>query len=332
VRVIILFNVPAGGKRTGRAGRFLSLFRSLDSDYFPQGPEFVRALPRRVELSRCLPFVVLHLVCLLGFFYPPSIFDLIVATLLYWLRMFAVTAFYHRYFAHRSFSTSRQAQFIFAFWASTSAQRGALWWASHHRQHHKLSDKPGDVHSPVQDGFWWSHIGWITSSANIPTDYKAINDLARYKELVWLNRFDWVPATLLALTLLFSGMYLHTAVPQLGTSGPQLLIWGFFVSTAVLFHGTCCINSVGHLLGTTRFATSDASRNNWLLALITMGEGWHNNHHRFQGSARQGLYWYEIDVTYYILLLFEKLGLIWNLHRPSPQAVRDAAKNSLGAV
>lgn len=302
----------------------LKVFRSLDSDYFPTGAAAVRALPKKVEFDRCLPFVLLHAVCLCGLVYKPSLFDLSVAVFLYWLRMFAVTAFYHRYFAHRTFSTSRIAQFIFAFWASTSAQRGALWWAAHHRQHHRHSDKPDDVHSPVRSGFWWSHIGWITSSANIPTDYESVPDLTRYPELVWLNRFDWVPPTLLALSLIAIGEVLRFTVPALGTSGVQLLIWGFFVSTVLLFHGTCCINSVGHLFGSARFETADQSRNNWLLAIITMGEGWHNNHHRFQGSVRQGLYWWELDVTYYGLVAFEKLGIIWNLRKPTPDAVRSA--------
>lgn len=289
------------------------LFRSLDSDYFEEGADVVRSKPKRVEFSRCIPFIVLHLVCLLGFVYQPSLFTIAVAVALYWIRMFAITGFYHRYFSHKSYSTSRLMQCVFAFVGATSGQRGALWWAAHHRIHHRDSDQPGDVHSPVQNSFLWSHIGWITSSANIPTNYAVIPDLAKYPELVLLNRFDWVPAFLLALSLLLTGNLLETASPQLHTSGPQLLIWGFFISTVVLFHGTCCINSVGHIFGRQRFDTKDASRNNFLLALITMGEGWHNNHHRFQGSAKQGLMWWEIDVTYYILYVFKQLGLISNL-------------------
>lgn len=291
----------------------LKVLRSLDSDYFPEGAEAVRARAKSVEFSRCIPFIVLHAACIPAFWLRPSAFTLVVTVGLYWLRMFAITGFYHRYFSHKSFSTSRVMQFVMAFWGGTSAQRGALWWAAHHRCHHRESDQPDDVHSPVQRGFVWSHIGWITSSANIPTDYKIIPDLARYPELVWLNRFDWVPAFLLALALLLTGNWLSVAMPELETSGAQLLVWGFFVSTVALFHGTCCINSVGHIFGSQRFETADASRNNLALALITLGEGWHNNHHRFPGSARQGIYWWEVDVTYYLLRIFESFGIISNL-------------------
>jgi len=216
-------------------------------------------------------------------------------------------------------------QFIFAVWGATSGQRGPLWWAAHHRLHHRESDREKDVHSPVQRGFLWSHIGWITSSANIPTDYSAVPDLAKYPELVLVNRFDWVPPFLLALALLFTGNILQVVAPQLQTSGLQLLIWGFFVSTVVLFHGTCCINSVGHIFGSQRFDTGDASRNNLALALITLGEGWHNNHHRFQGATRQGIFWWEIDVTYYVLRAMESVGLVSSLHK-HPREAKEAPR------
>lgn len=296
--------------------------RSLDSDYFPEGVDVVRARAKTVELSRCIPFILLHAACLAGFFVKPSAFTLAAAVALYWVRMFAITGFYHRYFSHRTFSTSRPMQFVFAVWGATSGQRGPLWWAAHHRQHHKDSDREGDVHSPVQRGFLWSHIGWITSSANIPTAYENIPDLAKYPELVLVNRFDWVPPTLLAVSLLILGDVLKVVTPQLQTSGLQLLFWGFFVSTVFLFHGTCCINSIGHIFGRQRFDTRDASRNNLGLALITMGEGWHNNHHRFPGSARQGIYWWEVDLTYYLLLMMERLGLISDL-RKHPKNLSD---------
>lgn len=292
-----------------------NVFRSLDSDYFPEGADVVRARAKTVELSRCIPFIVLHAACLAAFWVKPSAFTLTVAIALYWLRMFAITGFYHRYFSHRTFSTNRFMQFVFAVWGATSGQRGPLWWAAHHRLHHRESDKENDVHSPVQRGFLWSHIGWITSSANIPTDYGIIPDLAKYPELVLVNRFDWVPPFLLAVSLLVIGDLLKVIAPELHTSGLQLLVWGFFVSTVVLFHGTCCINSVGHIFGSQRYETNDASRNNFALAVITLGEGWHNNHHRFQGTARQGIYWWEIDVTYYVLCLMETFGLVSKIHR-----------------
>lgn len=305
-----------------------NVLRSLDSDYFPEGADVVRARAKTVELSRCIPFIILHAACLAAIWVKPSAFTLTVAIALYWARMFAITGFYHRYFSHRTFSTSRIMQFIFAVWGATSGQRGPLWWAAHHRLHHRESDKENDVHSPVQRGFLWSHIGWITSSANIPTDYTIIPDLAKYPELMLVNRFDWVPPFILAVSLLLLGDLLKEVAPQLHTSGLQLLVWGFFVSTVVLFHGTCCINSIGHIFGSQRFKTNDASRNNFALALITMGEGWHNNHHRFQGTARQGIYWWEIDITYYLLCTMAAFGLVTDLHR-HPREVKLLSNNSL---
>lgn len=183
------------------------------------------------------------------------------------------------------------------------------------------------MHSARMKGFIWSHIGWMTSSRNFPTNYKDIRDLAQFPELVFLNRFDLiVPAIFGALLFLF-GMMLNWLAPGLGTSGAQIFVWGFFVSTVVLLHGTLFINSLAHVWGNKRFPTGDDSRNNLWLALITLGEGWHNNHHRFMGSARQGFYWWEVDLTYYGLKLLSRLGLIWDL-KPVPvsiyQEVREA--------
>ncbi|MDB6151836.1 MAG: Fatty acid desaturase, partial [Chthoniobacteraceae bacterium] len=242
------------------------------------------------------------------------------AVVLYFVRMFAITGFYHRYFSHRTFHTSRAAQFCFAALGNTAVQRGALWWAAVHRHHHKHADQEHDVHSPTLSGFWWSHIGWMTSNKNFPTNYEAIRDLAKYPELVFLNRFDLVVPAVLALSLYITGAVLGHLVPSLHTSGTQLLVWGFFISTVVLLHGTLLINSLAHVFGDRRFETEDESRNNLALALVTLGEGWHNNHHRFMGAARQGFYWWEIDVTYYLLKLLSWAGVIWDL-RPVPASV-----------
>jgi len=294
--------------------------RWLDSDYYPAGSEHVRALPKVSRPSRWLPFVFLHLGALAALTVTASPFTLLVAVGLYWLRMFAVTAFYHRYFSHRTFKTSRLAQFCFAYLATTSSQRGPLWWAAHHRSHHKLSDREGDLHSPAVSGLIWSHMAWITADANMPTDYAAVKDLTKYPELVFLNRFDWVPPTSLALSLLLLGYLLEKFSPGLGTSPLQLLLWGFFVSTVVLFHCTATINSLSHVFGSVRYETNDQSKNNFFLALVTMGEGWHNNHHRYPGSARQGFFWWELDCTYYILKLLSLTGVVWDLH-PVPVEV-----------
>jgi len=245
---------------------------------------------------------------------------LIAAGVLYAVRMFAVTAFYHRYFAHRAFRTSRVLQFVFAVIAATSVQRGPLWWAAHHRNHHLHADAPGDPHSPRLRGFFWSHMGWFLTPAGFNTDWRRIPDLARYPELRWLDRFDIVAPVALAAGLYGLGAYLQQYAPQLNTSGAQLLVWGFCISTVVLFHATVTINSLAHRFGTRRFATVDASRNNFWLALLTFGEGWHNNHHYYPCSARQGFRWWEIDVTYYGLRLMAMCGLVSNL-KPVPARV-----------
>jgi fatty-acid desaturase len=213
--------------------------------------------------------------------------------------MFAITGFYHRYFSHRAFNTNRFWQFIFAVIGNSSVQRGPLWWAAHHRHHHRYADTEKDIHSPSRHGFIWSHIGWLTSPANFPTKMQFVKDWAKYPELRWINRFDTVIPVLLAVILFLGGNLLQKYTPGLGTNGPQLLIWGFFISSVLLFHGTVTINSFDHMIGSRRYDTPDTSRNNAILALITLGEGWHNNHHHYAISARQGFYWWEIDITYY---------------------------------
>jgi stearoyl-CoA desaturase (delta-9 desaturase) len=229
--------------------------------------------------------------------------------------MFAVTGCYHRYFSHKTYTTSRAGQFVLALLGATAVQRGPLWWAYHHRHHHRHSDEPDDAHSPHVHGFWWSHIGWISSRRNFPTDYSQVRDLARYPELVFLNRFDAVVPALFALAIWSLGHFLGVHAPSLGTNGGQLLVWGFFVSTTALFHGTSCINSMAHLMGRRRYETEDDSRNSFILALVTLGEGWHNNHHRYQAAPRNGFYWWEFDPTYYGLKALSWTGLIWDLKR-----------------
>ena len=297
-----------------------SLIQWIDADYSAEPPEVIRARPDGVDLVRCIPFVILHLGCLGVIWVGWSRFAVLSAVALYFLRMFAVTGIYHRNFSHKTYSTSRLGQFLLALWGGTTVQRGALWWAYHHRHHHQHSDEPEDAHSPHIHGFWWSHIGWITSRRNFPTDYSKVKDLAKYPELVFLNRFDAVVPALFATGLYLLGRYLGHAVPALHTSGPQLLVWGFFVSTTALFHGTSCINSLAHLMGRRRFNTTDDSRNSFILAVITMGEGWHNNHHRYMSATRQGFYWWEIDPTYYGLKLLSLTGFIRGL-KPVPEAI-----------
>ncbi len=267
----------------------------------------------RFDLVRSLPYVFLHLGCLLVFLVGWSWFAVGAAVVLYAVRMFAVTAFYHRYFSHRSYRTSRALQFCFAVLGNSAMQRGPLWWAATHRHHHHHSDEEEDKHSPTQSGFLWSHIGWLTSERNFPTDYRKVKDLAAYPELVFLNKHDFLVPVFYGAFLWILGACLKAWAPELGTSGPQLFVWGFFISTAVLLHATLCINSLAHLAGSRRFKTDDDSRNNLWLALATLGEGWHNNHHRYSHAARQGFYWFEIDVTWYVLRAMSRLGLVWDL-------------------
>jgi stearoyl-CoA desaturase (delta-9 desaturase) len=266
---------------------------------------------RKIQWISSIPFFAVHIaavvgVALLGF----SWRGLTLALALYVVRMFGVTAGYHRYFSHRSFRTSRPFQLVLALLAMTSSQKGVLWWAGHHRVHHKYSDQEGDVHSVLRDGFVWGHVGWILSRKYAGTDENRVRDLSRFPELRWLDRWWWVPPTALGVGLFLAG-------------GWFALVWGFFVSTTLLWHGTFTINSLTHMFGARRYATADNSRNNPLLALITLGEGWHNNHHYYQRSVRQGFFWWEFDPTYYVLCILSWAGLVWDLSAP-PRSVRDA--------
>lgn len=218
----------------------------------------------------------------------------------YLVRMFGITAGYHRYFSHRAFALGRVSQFALACIAQSSGQKGVLWWAANHRHHHRHADRPHDIHSPHRDGFFWAHVGWVLSDRHVAYDQARIADFARYPELRWLDRHHWVPlVTLGAITWL--------------AGGPSAFAWGFLVSTIALYHATFAINSVAHLWGTRRFPTADESRNNWLLALLTLGEGWHNNHHHCMSSARQGYRWWELDLTWLGLRALALVGVVRGL-------------------
>ena len=229
----------------------------------------------------------------------------------YYLRMFAITAGFHRYFSHRTYKLARVPQFLLAFLGQTAAQKGVLWWASNHRHHHKYSDRPEDIHSPVQRGFWWSHMGWILAEEYEKTDLSRVQDLAKFPELLWLDRNMYLPTML----------YAAACGLAFGWTG---VFWGYFLSTVLLWHGTFTINSVMHVWGRQVFPTTDTSRNSFLLALVTMGEGWHNNHHYYPGSASQGFRWWQVDGSYYILWAGEKAGVVKGLRRV-PAHLREAS-------
>jgi stearoyl-CoA desaturase (delta-9 desaturase) len=236
---------------------------------------------------------------------------------MYAIRMFAITGFYHRYFSHKTFKTSRLMQFIFAVIGASAVQRGPIWWAAHHREHHMHSDTIHDKHSPKAHSFFWSHTGWFLTKANFLTHTKMVKELSRYPELRLIDRFDIVIPILTCIILYGAGEWLLTFYPDLNTSGLQLVSWGFILSTVVLYHSTFLVNSVAHLWGTRRYDTDDSSRNNFLIALLTFGEGWHNNHHHFPGSAKQGFYWWEVDLTYYLLKMMSLFGFIWDIRTVS---------------
>ncbi len=270
-----------------------------------------------IAWGRSISFFAVHLTAVVGIAVLGwSWRGFALAIALYTARMFAVTAGYHRYFSHRAFRTSRAFQLLLACFAMTSSQRGVLWWAGHHRTHHKYSDQPGDVHSVLREGFLWGHVGWILSRRYAATDWNRVRDLAKYPELVWLDRWWWTPPALLGAGLFAVG-------------GPFALVWGFLVSTVLLWHGTFTINSLTHMFGTRRYPTTDNSRNNPVLAAVTLGEGWHNNHHYYQRAVRQGFFWWEFDPTYVVLWLLAKMGIVWDLH-PVPQKVLQRARLGAG--
>jgi len=263
-----------------------------------------------------IPFILIHLGCFAAIWTGVTWQALALCVTLYWLRIFAIGAGYHRYFSHRSYSTSRAFQFVLAFMSQTTTQKSVIWWASKHRHHHLYSDTGHDVHSPRHHGFIYSHLGWIFSRKHDEPDFAKVSDLTRYPELMWLHKFEVLPAVLPAgLCFLLAGW-----------SG---LVVGFLWSTVLVYHATFCINSLAHVSGRKRYVTGDDSRNNWLLAIFTMGEGWHNNHHAYQSSVRQGFKWWEFDPTYYLLRALSWTGLVWDLKTPPEPVLRNEQR--LGA-
>jgi stearoyl-CoA desaturase (Delta-9 desaturase) len=266
-----------------------------------------------------IPFVLMHLACFAAISTGITWQAVAICLTLYWVRIFAIGAGYHRYFSHRAYSTSRAFQFVLAFLAQSTAQKSVLWWASKHRHHHLHSDTVHDVHSPRHKGFIYSHAGWVFARKHDKADFAKVADLMRCPELMWLHKFELLPAILLAILCFLAA----------GWSG---LVVGFFWSTVLVYHATFCINSLAHVSGSTRYVTGDDSRNNWLLAVFTMGEGWHNNHHAFQSSVRQGFRWWEYDPTYYLLRALSWTGLVWELRTPPEQVLRNEQRLGVAVI
>ena len=272
---------------------------------------------RRYDMASMVPWVLTHLAAFGLIWSGVTWWAVGLGLVTFWVRMFAVTGVYHRYFSHRTYSTSRVFQFVLAFLAQTSTQRGVLWWAAHHRAHHLYSDTERDLHSVKQDGFMHAHFGWIFEDEGV-TDWKRIQDFSKYPELVWLDRFWLLPPVALALTCL-------------AVAGWPGLFLGFFLSQVLVWHSTYCINSLAHVWGSRRFETKDSSRNNVWLALLTLGEGWHNNHHHHMRSCRQGFYWWEIDVTYYVIRALGAVGLVWDIKEPPARVLEDGRRRDAAA-
>ncbi len=279
----------------------------------------IEAEPNAVEVPRSLTatewlhsllFWSVHVAALLVFFVPFSWSMVALCLGLYAVKMFGITAGYHRYFSHKSFRTSRAGQFVLALTGLLAVQKGPIWWAAHHRHHHLHSDDEQDFHSPGRQGFWWSHLGWILSRDHRAADRSSVPDLMRFPELVWLDRFHLVPGVTLAVWLFLAG-------------GLPALAWGFFLSTVLTWHATFAINSLTHIFGRRRYATGDDSRNSFLLALFTFGEGWHNNHHHYMAATRQGFYWWEVDFSYYLLKVLSWCGLVWQLREPPREVLEE---------
>ncbi len=279
-----------------------------------------------LDKIKTLIFLGVHLGCLLVFFVPFSFKLVLIALILYLIRMFGITAGYHRYFSHRSYRTSRFFQFILALLGLTAGQKGPLWWASHHRRHHLYSDTDKDIHSVKQHGFWHAHVGWILDSGLEECDYSNVKDLQKYPELVFLDKYYYLGPLLLCVILVIFG-YINVNLNPATTLTPLALVtYGFFVSTTLLYHGTFFINSLCHMIGNQRFKTGDESRNSFIMALVCLGEGWHNNHHYYPSSEKQGFYWWEVDPTHWVLKIFEKLGLVWDLKEPPKHVLEEGLR------
>lgn len=274
-----------------------------------------------LDKVKSILFIGIHVGCILIFFVPFSWKLVLVCLALYVIRMFGITGGYHRYFSHRTYRTSRWFQALMAFLGLTAAQKGPLWWASHHRRHHLHSDTEHDIHSVKQHGFWHAHVGWILDSGLEKVDYSNVKDLQKYPELVFFDKYYYIGPLTLAFLLVVVGYISVSLNPETVFTPLSLLAWGFFLSTTLLYHGTFFINSLCHMIGNQRFKTGDESRNSFLMAIVCLGEGWHNNHHYYPASERQGFYWWEIDPTHWGLKLLQKLGLVWDLKEPPKEII-----------
>ncbi len=245
-----------------------------------------------------------------------SLQALLICAACYLFAMMGISIAYHRYFAHKAFKTSRAFQFVLGVWGSLAVEKGPLWWASAHRHHHRYSDTANDIHSPLHRGYLFAHSGWFLDRRIRHADFALCPEFARYRELVWLDRWNWIPVTVYAGLLYFA----------FGLVG---LVWGFFVATVAVWHMTHLVGSILHgPIGYRRFATPDNSRNSLLLALPLLGEGFHNNHHCFPYSARCGLAWWEVDINWWVIRALAAAGLVWSVRVPPGAVLARSPVNS----
>ena len=268
-----------------------------------------------------LLFIAVHLACFAVFWTGVDMWAIALCMFMFVTRKFGITGAFHRYFSHRSYKTSRAFQFFLAFLGGSAAQKGALWWAAHHRHHHKHSDTDQDLHSAKLEGFYWSHVGWVLSKEYEEYDSNVVRDLNKFPELVLLDKWIFIPPVAAGAFCFFVGHLFGNAMMG--------LVVGFLISTVILYHTTFAINSLCHMFGKRRYETGEESKNSLWLAIVTMGEGWHNNHHHYPLSARQGFFWWEIDITYYILLGLEKLGIVWDLQAPPKRMLQPEAMTAI---
>ena len=277
----------------------------------------------KLSLIVSLPFLSVHIGAIYALTISPSSFALFMVFLMYFIRMFGITAGFHRLFSHRSFKTNRAFQFFLAYAATCSAQMGPIWWASHHRHHHKYTEQIEDPHTPTLKGFFWAHVGWIMSPVNSPTKEEYVGDLMKYPELKWLDKYHYFAPFSLVILLYGLGEFMAVNYAQYNTNGMELVLWGFFVSTVLLYHATFMVNSVCHVFGHRTYDTKDGSVNNFLVAILTLGEGWHNNHHAFPNSEKQGHKWYQIDISHYILWCLSKIGIVWKIRDVPDDSIKE---------
>lgn len=277
------------------------------------GPAWYRVF--RIALSLG-PLITVHLALFSIPFVPVTIVSIVLLFVMTRISGLGITVGFHRYLSHHSFKTSRTFQFLLAMAGCTALQKGPLWWVIHHREHHKHSDTEQDVHSPVVDGFWYGHVGWLFANDLMTPDHAGVKDLTKYPELYWLDRF-WMLPGFLAAGLCF------------WIDGLSGLIYGYCLSTVLIFQITFAVNSIGHRWGPQRYETGEGSRNNWFLGYLAMGDGWHNNHHRAPTSARHGFAWYELDVSYRFIRLFRLMRLVWDVRQPPANVVANAPYNRL---